>query len=85
MPEWLNGADSKSVVRLGVPWVRIPPSPIINKLHLGAGRLGIKSDVRKAVAWYRAAVKHGDPVALQSLVVLKATHPEVMREESDVY
>src|SRR5262245_11673157 len=27
MPEWSNGADSKSVVRLAVPGVRIPLSP----------------------------------------------------------
>ncbi len=25
--EWLNVTVSKTVVRLGVPWVRIPPSP----------------------------------------------------------
>ena len=27
MPEWSNGADSKSVEPLGVPRVRIPLSP----------------------------------------------------------
>jgi hypothetical protein len=27
VPEWLNGAVSKTVVVLGPPWVRIPPSP----------------------------------------------------------
>ena len=27
VPEWLIGAVSKTVVRLGVPWVRIPPPP----------------------------------------------------------
>ena len=27
MPEWPNGLDSKSSVRVTVPWVRIPPSP----------------------------------------------------------
>ncbi len=27
VPEWSNGAVSKTVVRLRVPWVRIPPSP----------------------------------------------------------
>ena len=32
VPEWLNGADSKSVVRVSVPWVRIPPSPYLS-LH----------------------------------------------------
>ena len=27
MPEWSNGAVSKTVVRSRVPWVRIPPPP----------------------------------------------------------
>ncbi len=27
VPEWPNGLDSKSSVRVIVPWVRIPPSP----------------------------------------------------------
>ncbi len=27
VPEWSNGPDSKSGVRVSVPWVRIPPSP----------------------------------------------------------
>jgi hypothetical protein len=27
VPEWPNGLDSKSSVRVTVPWVRIPPSP----------------------------------------------------------
>ncbi len=27
VPEWSNGLDSKSSVRVTVPWVRIPPSP----------------------------------------------------------
>lgn len=27
MPEWLNGAVSKTVEPFGVPWVRIPVSP----------------------------------------------------------
>ena len=51
---------------------------LATELHLGEGRLGIKPDVRKAVAWYRLAAKHGDPIALQSLVVLKVTHPETI-------
>ena len=49
---------------------------LATELHLGEGRLGIKQDIRKAVAWYRLAAKHGDPIALQSLVILKVTHPE---------
>ena len=51
---------------------------LATELHLGEGRLGIKPDVRKAVGWYRSAAKHGDAIALQSLIVLKVTHPEVM-------
>ena len=51
---------------------------LATELHLGEGRLSIKPDVRKAVAWYRLAAKHGDPIALQSLVVLKVTHPETI-------
>ena len=43
---------------------------LATELHLGEGRLGIKPDIHKAVAWYRLAAKGGDPVALQSLVVL---------------
>ena len=58
---------------------------LATELHLGGGRLGIKPDVRKAVAWYRLAAKNGDPIALQSLVVLKATHPDTIMQESDVY
>ena len=27
VPEWLNGAVSKTVVRESVPWVQIPPPP----------------------------------------------------------
>ena len=51
---------------------------LATELHLGEGRLGIKPDVHKAVAWYRAAAKNGDAVAHQSLVVLKVTHPETI-------
>src|SRR5262249_22770937 len=29
VPEWSNGTVSKTVVRVTVPWVRIPPSPPI--------------------------------------------------------
>ena len=58
---------------------------LATELHMGEGRLGIKPDIRNAVAWYRAAAKHGDPIALQSLVVLKATHSYTMMQEGDVY
>ena len=51
---------------------------LATELHLGAGRLGIKPDIGKAVGWYRAAAKHEDPIALQSLVILEVTHPETM-------
>ena len=51
---------------------------LATELHLGEGRIGIKPDVRKAAAWYRLAAKNGDPIALQSLVVLSTTHPEFM-------
>ena len=51
---------------------------LATELHLGEGRLGIKPDIRKAVAWYRLAAKHGDPIALQSLVVLAVTHPKLV-------
>ena len=53
---------------------------LATELHLGEGRLGIKPDIRKAVAWYRAAAKNGDPVALQSIVVLAVTHPEFIEQ-----
>ena len=49
---------------------------LATELHLGEGRLGIKPDIGKAAAWYRSAAKQGDPIALQSLVILKVTHPE---------
>ena len=29
VPEWTIGTVSKTVVPSGVPWVRIPPSPIV--------------------------------------------------------
>ena len=50
---------------------------LATELHLGEGRFGIKPDIRKAVVWYRSAAKNGDPIALQSLVVLNVTHPEI--------
>ena len=56
---------------------------LATELHLGEGRLGIKSDIRKAVIWYRLAAKNGSPIALQSLVVLKVTHPDMMKQESE--
>ena len=56
---------------------------LATELHLGEGRLGIKPDVHKAAAWYRLAAKGGDPIALQSLVVLRFTHPEIMDELSN--
>ena len=52
---------------------------LATELHLGEGRLGIKPDIYKAAAWYRLAAKHGDPIARQSLVVLEATHPNMMK------
>ena len=58
-------------------------SRLATELHLGEGRLGIKPDVRKAVAWYRAAVENGDAIAFQSLVVLRFTHPEIMEYTND--
>ena len=58
---------------------------LATELHLGEGRLGIEPDIRKAVAWYREATKNGEPLALQSLVILKVTHPNMMKQESDVY
>ena len=32
VPEWSNGAVSKTVVLVIVPWVRIPPSPPFSSL-----------------------------------------------------
>ena len=54
---------------------------LATELHLGEGRFGIKPDIRKAVVWYRLAVMNGDPIALQSLVVLQATHPQFVEKE----
>ena len=54
---------------------------LATELHLGEGRFGIKPDVRKAVTWYRLAAKNGDPIALQSLVVLATTHHELIEQE----
>ena len=51
---------------------------LATELHLGEGRLGIQPDIRKAVAWYRVAASNGDPIALQSLVVLNVSYPESM-------
>ena len=56
---------------------------LATELHLGEERLGIKPDIRKAAAWYRAAAKNGDPVALQSLVVLETVHPALRAQEND--
>ena len=54
---------------------------LATELHLGDGRLGIKPDIYKAAAWYRSAAKNGDPIALQSLVVLAVTHPQFLEDE----
>ena len=51
---------------------------LATELHLGEGRLGIKPDIRKAVAWYREAAKICDPIAIQALVVLAVTHPHIV-------
>ena len=56
---------------------------LATELHLGERRLGIKPDVHKAAAWYRLAAKNGDPIALQSLVVLEVTHPDIMKQEGE--
>ena len=53
---------------------------LATELHLGEGRLGFKPDIRKAALWYRLAAKNGDPIALQSLVVLAVTHPEFIEQ-----
>ena len=53
---------------------------LATELYLGEGRFGIQPDVRKAVAWYRAAAKYGDPIALQSLVVLGAMHQDLVEK-----
>ena len=53
---------------------------LATELHLGEGRLGIKPDIHKAAAWYQLAAKNGDPIALQSLVVLGVTNPEIMNQ-----
>src|SRR3990170_6115942 len=37
VPEWSNGTVSKTVVRVTVPWVRIPPSPPAPKDHSDLG------------------------------------------------
>ena len=37
VPEWSNGADSKSVVPFEVPRVRIPPSPPNKSIKLRSG------------------------------------------------
>ena len=58
---------------------------LATELHLGEGRLGIKPDIGNAIAWYRSAAKHGDPIALQSLVVLAVTHSSVKELESDTF
>ncbi len=36
--EWSKAIDSKSIGRLAVPWVQIPPSPP-NKKFFGSGKL----------------------------------------------
>lgn len=58
---------------------------LATELHLGEGRFGIQPDIRKAVAWYRAAAQNGDPIALQSLAVLAVTHPELIEQELVAY
>ena len=56
---------------------------LATELHLGEGRLGIKPDIGKAAAWYRSAAKQGDPIALQCLVVLEITNPEIFEQGRD--
>ena len=51
---------------------------LATELHLGEGCLGLMPKIRKAAVWYREAAKKGDPIAIQSLVILNVTHPETM-------
>ena len=44
VPEWPNGTDSKSVVGVTRPGVRIPPSPPLGKAQLNIGTAGIGDD-----------------------------------------
>ena len=81
-----TGAPDAAVIRKGVNHLITAAQKghapaqrrLATELHLGEGRLGIKPDICKAVDWYRAAANKGDPIALQSLVVLSITHPEFM-------
>ena len=57
---------------------------LATELHLGDGRFGIQPDTRKAVSWYQLAAKNGDPIALQSLVVLSVTHPELVEQSNQM-
>jgi hypothetical protein len=52
VPERSNGTVSKTVVRVTVPWVRIPPSPPI---------FGALNRTDNAVSWSRAVDKPGGP------------------------
>ena len=84
-----TGAPDAAAIRKGVNHLiaaaqrghALAQCRLATELHLGERRLGIKPDVSKAVAWYRAAAKHGDPIALQSLVVLAVTHPKLIEQE----
>ncbi len=67
MPEWSNGLDSKSRVRLSVPWVRIPPSPPVKQKWVPTGpvllykqRVRDENPVRQnAAAFWTHAVRPG--------------------------
>ena len=88
-----NGTPDAAAIRKGVNHLiaaaRRGHAPaqcrLATELHLGEGRLGIKPDIHMAAAWYREAAKNGDPIALQSLVVLGVTHPDIMKQKSDTY
>ena len=55
MPEWLNGAVSKTVVRASAPWVRIPLPP--PKPHVCQGMLS-----QPAFAWATGHFGHSGQV-----------------------
>ena len=76
VPEWLNGAVSKTVVRENVPWVQIPPPPPnIDSCVL----LVYKKPPRQTRFISVETVKFFDPKKINRLVLIWVDH-EILNE-----
>src|SRR2546426_5100685 len=98
VPKWLTGPDSKSGVRVTVPWVRIPPSPPSLSpslewplgLRRGAAIAGSRSNyglreprqIRKEAAVAGFRLRAGVPCDLRSASESDGSRPRTINDTS---